>query len=180
MDWKDGLKRMSLVLAIVTAIVCGLIGRAFPYKRHEYVHKVNNSAVWSWRQYNNGKITAEEMDKKELSIVRMYGDFIEAERGETTKEIIDEMNKKRNRGGFGQTEDNPEIQQIINHILEYRQKTNFWYDLSRTQLMWLSVLFSFIDIVVGFIGGWIFLWLRNLYVYYRWKIYELDFPCLRR
>jgi hypothetical protein len=120
------------------------------------------------------------MDKKELSIVRMYGDLIAAERREMTKEIIDEMNKKRSRGGLGQTEDNPEIQQTINDILEYRQKTNFWYDLSKTQLMWLSVLFGFIGIVVGSIGGWIFFWLRSLYVYYRWKIYELDFPYLRR
>jgi hypothetical protein len=176
LDGQSVLKKITIVLAIVTAIACGLIGRAFPYKMHAYVHKVDSYAMFSWWQYNNGKITAEEMDKKVLSTGRMYDDLRTTERNKKAKEPINEMNKKKNRGKNKKTEYDLEKQQTIKDILEYRKETNFWYNKSKADLMWMSVLFSFIGVVVGFIGGGIIFWLYNWYVYYRYKIYELDFP----
>lgn len=160
MDWERVLKKTTHVLAIVAAVACGVIAGSLPFKKYERAHTVSESALWLWDEHRSGRLSAEEMEKKETAILR-------------TERVAEQQMKDRKKR---RTKEFPNKQQEVEEILEYRRQTSFWYNRSTAELTGLTVLYGLGGAVVGFIVGWVVLWYSGLYFVYRYGIYKTGYP----
>ena len=168
MNWKRGFKRIVSVLAIVAAIVCGLIAARVPVARQ--------------RDARDSVISA-QLQRQEIS--RLEEELIKAEVAQQTPGKISKSYQKviewvKERVGKSQTTDDPnqapaiaisqsrqalESERKKYEALEDEQKKNFWYNLSTAQLAGMVALYGLAGAAAGFLVGWVVLWYGGLVVF---------------
>ena len=168
MNWKRGFKRIVSVLAIVAAVVCGLIAARLPVARQRDARMSLASA---------------QLQRQEIS--RLEEELAKAEEAQQTPGKISKSYQKvvewvKERVGKSQTTDDPN-QMLVPAIsqsrqaieserdkflaLEDEQKKNFWYNLSTAQLGPMVALYGLAGAAAGFLVGWLILWYGGFVVF---------------
>ena len=173
MNWKRGFKRIVSVLAIVAAIICGLIAARLP--------------VANQRDAQDSVASA-QLQRQEIS--QLEEELIKVEEAQQTPGKISKSYQKviewvKERVGKSQTTDDPNqtpaiaISQSRRALesernkflaLEDEQKKNFWYNLSPARLTGMVALYGLGGVVAGYLGAWAVLWYGGsiIFVFIHW------------
>ena len=173
MNWKRGFKRIVSVLAIVAAVVCGLIAARVPVARQRDVRE---------------SVASAQLQRQEIS--RLEEELVKVEETQQTPGKISKSYQKvvewvKERVGKSQTTDDPNqtpaiaISQSRRALesernkflaLEDEQKKNFWYNLSKAQLGPMVALYGLAGAAIGYVGGWAILWYGGsiIFIFIHW------------
>lgn len=165
MNWKRGFKRITNVLAIVTAIAFGCIAGLEAYNEYDDAH-ITSSHFRLW-QLENDLAKAEEFNR----IIDKMGTSPAAQ---CYNEMI--ADRDSNSLDFPVQQDILKCKEAIENerkkieVLEKERKTSFWYNLSIAKLVGMVVLYGLGGAVAGYVGTWVVLWYGSLivFMFLRW------------
>lgn len=147
MNWKKGFKRLTNVVAIVIAVICGVIAVYLP------IH---------WRN-DAGEMSLERMEyyreaARYDAVPRQYG---------MSPEAFLQLEKTGVKLPDGKSPAEAVFQQTRRYI-DYQLNKSFWYRLSTTELIGMVVLCGLGSVVAGYAVTWVVLW--TIVVFIHWLV----------
>ena len=161
MNWKRGLKRIVSVLAIVAAVVCGLIAGHRPIASHRQAQNSiasssQHSQIISRLEEELAK--AEEMQQASGKISKSYRKLIEWIKERTGKSQTTDDPNQMLTPAIIESRQALENERKKYEALENEREKSFWYNLSTAELTGMVVLYGLGGVVAGYLGAWAVLW----------------------
>jgi hypothetical protein len=150
MNLRRGFWRITLVLAIVTSVICGVFAGIIPFEKY----RTAQSHWWYWM---DAALIIKRPSDEELKEFKKW-------RQENISPDI--------KVDFNVVPDTEQSLEDVREELLAKQKEKFWKDLPKVGLVAIVILYGLGGAAVGYIGVWFIVWFGGLAIYklIRWIV----------